>query len=124
MLELVNLSRLRLVFPLQARLAFRDTCPGGLAWSGRHPFKVKSMGSNPIQGTEQTTALKLKRLSTASKQEEVGSIPTGATELARWWNGRHAVLRRPCPPGMRVQVPPWSLLANGVCGVTGEHATL
>ena len=33
--------------------------------------------------------------------------------MARWWNGRHAVLRRPCPPGVRVQVPPWSL--DGCC---------
>ncbi len=62
------------------------------------------------------------------KQGAVGSIPTGATAsilgvssngktvglhpanegstpstvhcscMARWWNGRHAVLRRPCPP--------------------------
>src|SRR5436190_1640864 len=30
--------------------------------------------------------------------------------MARWWNGRHAVLKRPCPPGVRVQVPPWSLV--------------
>jgi hypothetical protein len=29
--------------------------------------------------------------------------------MARWWNGRHAALRKPCPPGVRVQVPPWLL---------------
>src|SRR3954451_16854447 len=33
--------------------------------------------------------------------------------MARWWNGRHAVVRRPCPPGVRVQIPPWSL--DGCC---------
>ena len=29
--------------------------------------------------------------------------------IARWWNGRHAALRRPCPSGVRVQVPLWLL---------------
>src|SRR5579885_1080440 len=39
-----------------------------------------------------------------------GKATTAAPKaMARWWKGRHAVLRRPCPPGVRVQVPPWSL---------------
>src|SRR5713101_7657974 len=44
------------------------------------------------------------------------SLTLGArvgSQTARWWNGRHAALRRPCPPGVRVQIPPW-LLHSGV----------
>src|ERR1700757_4373601 len=38
--------------------------------------------------------------------------------MARWWNGRHAVLKRPCL-GVRGQVPPWSLvLASMVKGTS------
>ena len=34
-----------------------DKCPGGPARSGRHSLKVKSVGSNPIQGTDATCRL-------------------------------------------------------------------
>ena len=46
------------------------------------------------------------------KVEVQGSTPCGATvhEWPGGGTGRHAVLRRPCPPGVRVQVPPWSLV--------------
>jgi hypothetical protein len=49
-----------------------------------------------------------------------GSTPSTVhcARMARWWNGRHAVLRRPCPPGVRVQVPPWSLAALVVKGTS------
>src|SRR5690242_20591595 len=30
-----------------------EQCPGGLARSGRHSLTVKSVGSNPIQGTDE-----------------------------------------------------------------------
>jgi hypothetical protein len=128
--------------------------PWRTRWSGRHPFKVKNMGSNPIQGTGVSAghrrasaavtrpppAVQVRLLPDtfglvaqaaehlSLKQGAVGSIPTGATvrylgvssngktvglhpadegstpstvhcsSMARWWNGRHAVLRRPCPP--------------------------
>ena len=40
------------------------------------------------------------------------SCPTHSS-LARWWKGRHAGFRAWCPPGVRVQVPPWLLTFRG-----------
>jgi hypothetical protein len=39
----------------------------------------------------------------------VGSIPTRAIELAKWWNGRHTTLRTSRLHGVGVRLSPWSL---------------
>lgn len=72
-------------------------CPGGPVRSGRRSFKPEIAGSNPAQDTE--AACGLARWALSRKPQRI----------ARWWNGRHAALRRLCPPGVRVQVPPWLL---------------
>ena len=49
-----------------------------------------------------------------------GSTPSTVhcSQTARWWNGRHAVLRRPCPPRREGSSPP---LVTGSCRPGGER---
>ena len=85
--------------------------------SGRHtglrsPCRLRRGGSTPpLVTVEMGVSSNGKTVGLHPADE--GSTPSTVhcSRLARWWNGRHAVLRRPCPSrGVRVQVPPWSLL--------------
>ena len=60
-----------------------DKCPGGPARSGRHSLKVKSVGSNPIQGTETFVSAGHRRAQVAVTQPQAlcrfNSCPTHCT---------------------------------------------
>ena len=64
----------------------KPRCPGGPARSGRHPLKVKSVGSNPIQGTAEDVSAGHRRAQAAVTRPRTlcrfDSCPTRSTPPA------------------------------------------
>src|SRR5438270_1610460 len=115
-------------------------CPGGPARSGRHALTVESMGSNPIQGTDEDVSAGHRRAQVAVthpqllcrfnscpthctnglvaqlaeqdslKVEVQGSTPSGATGR---WACRLTGRRSAGSREMSVQVPPRSTVRVG-----------
>lgn len=61
------------------------------------------------------------RRSACTRQMRV-QLPPRSTAPARWWNGRHAVLRRPCPPWREGSSP--SLVTVGCAMVRLRHGVM
>ena len=63
-------------------------------------LKVEVQGSTPCGATDWLMGVSSNGKTVGLHPANEGSTPSTVhcSQMARWWNGRHAVLRRPCPP--------------------------
>src|ERR1700751_1896516 len=78
-----------------------DTLTGLVAQLAEQDFlKVEVQGSTPCGATGRLMGVSSNGKTVGLHPADEGSTPSTVhcSRMARWWNGRHAVVRRPCPP--------------------------
>src|SRR6516164_11645137 len=63
-------------------------------------LKVEVQGSTPCGATASILGVSSNGKTVGLHPADEGSTPSTVhcSQMARWWKGRHAVVRRPCPP--------------------------
>jgi hypothetical protein len=84
-----------------------DTLAGLVAQPAEHlSLKQGAVGSTPTGATGLILGVSSNGKTAGLHPADEGSIPsTVHFSIVRWWKGRHAVLRRPCPTGREGSTP-------------------
>jgi hypothetical protein len=78
-----------------------DTLTGLVAQAAEHlSLKQGDVGSTPTGATGLKMGVSSNGKTVGLHPANEGSTPSivHCSKMARWWNGRHAAFRRPCPP--------------------------
>ena len=100
-----------------------DTLTGLVAQPAEQDsLKVEVQGSTPCGATAWLMGVSSNGKTVGLHPANEGSTPSTVHcwRMARWWNGRHAVLRRPCPPRREGSSP--SLVTARLCPVLRTQA--
>ena len=100
-----------------------DTLTGLVAQPAEQDsLKVEVQGSIPCGATALFLGVSSNGKTVGLHPADEGSTPSTVhcSRMARWWNGRHAVVRRPCPPRREGSSP--SLVTARLCPVLRTQA--